>query len=192
LKITRSEFFILSAENFELLSKSTFPYDYVDCIEKLKYICLPSSESYSGQYCIREWLRARRECMAAILPRWIWFIFKNRWLLLVDIFETFRNSCYQLWTRSRVLLYTTEFYIGRDVETYSHQFRTSYWVNIVIFIKCDICVWVNVQTGMHRPTSTCSRMIHWLSSNTVVIIRRFASLYDTISSPHIIHDEALN
>jgi len=57
-------------------------------------------------------------------------------------------------------------------------------VNMVLFIKCDICVWVNVQTGMHRPTSTCSRMIHWSSSNTVVIIRRFASLYDTIPSPH--------
>ncbi|KYN11270.1 hypothetical protein ALC57_16582 [Trachymyrmex cornetzi] len=42
LKIVRSEFSTLSDEEFELLTqKSVFPYEYVDCVEKLNKRCLP-------------------------------------------------------------------------------------------------------------------------------------------------------
>ncbi|XP_076621597.1 uncharacterized protein LOC143342002 [Colletes latitarsis] len=43
LKITRSEFQKLSAEDFDLLTrKGVFPYEYIDCVEKLDQSCLPS------------------------------------------------------------------------------------------------------------------------------------------------------
>jgi len=42
LKTTRSEFFNLNAENFDLLMrKGIFPYEYIDCVKKLKDTCLP-------------------------------------------------------------------------------------------------------------------------------------------------------
>jgi len=39
LKITRSEFFNLSAEDFSLLiRKGIFPFVYIDCVEKLEEV----------------------------------------------------------------------------------------------------------------------------------------------------------
>jgi len=47
LKITRSEFFNTSAEDFDLLTrKDIFPYKYVDYIEKLEDTCLSPYESF--------------------------------------------------------------------------------------------------------------------------------------------------
>jgi len=37
----------LSAENFSLLiRKDIFPYEYIDCVEKLEDTCLPPRESF--------------------------------------------------------------------------------------------------------------------------------------------------
>ena len=47
LRILQREFSNLSEENFNLLiRKGVFPYEYVDCVEKLKELCLPSRESF--------------------------------------------------------------------------------------------------------------------------------------------------
>ncbi|KYN05857.1 hypothetical protein ALC62_03210 [Cyphomyrmex costatus] len=47
LKIVRSEFSSLSDEDFNLLTrKGVFPYEYVDCFEKLNESCLPPRESF--------------------------------------------------------------------------------------------------------------------------------------------------
>ena len=47
LWIIQHEFFNLSAENFDLLTrKDIFPYEYIDCIEKLEKAELPLRESF--------------------------------------------------------------------------------------------------------------------------------------------------
>jgi len=41
------EFCYLSTENFNLLTrKDIFPYEYIDCFEKLEDTCLPPRESF--------------------------------------------------------------------------------------------------------------------------------------------------
>jgi len=47
LRIMQREFCNLSAENFNLLiRKGIFPYEYIDCFEKLEDTCLPPRESF--------------------------------------------------------------------------------------------------------------------------------------------------
>jgi len=46
-------------------------------------------------------------------------------LLLADVFENFRNSCITSYGL-RVLLYTTGFYVGCDVKSYTCKIRTSF------------------------------------------------------------------
>ena len=78
------------------------------------------------------------------------------------IFGIVRDCIIKL-CRSCILLYTTRFYVGRDIETCSRQFRTSYrcWHRYVYHSSIQwtwyVAVWINVQTGMRWPTtSTCN------------------------------------
>ena len=65
-------------------------------------------------------------------------------LLLADIFKNFQNNC-QLWTRSRVLLYTIGFYVGRDVET---RVNFELHTDVVLFIE----------RGIRGSLSQCSQV----------------------------------
>ena len=102
LKITRSEFFNFSAEDFDLLTcKGIFPYEYIDCVEKLEEMELSSRElfyssltsdtvsesdyAHAVNVCQRFFIRTLGEYNSDLY-------LKTDVLLLTDVFENFCNS----------------------------------------------------------------------------------------------------
>jgi len=110
LRILQRKFSKLSIENFYLLTrKDIFPYEYIDCVEKLEEKCLPSRESFyglltgniariaiRGESCVSEsdyahavWQRFSIRTLGEYSDLYL----KTDVLLLADIFENFRDSC---------------------------------------------------------------------------------------------------
>jgi len=88
------EFCNLSAENFDLLTrKGIFPYEYIDCVEKLKDTCLPPRESFYNSltgdtednyaYTVNVWQRFSIRTLGEYNNLYL----KTDVLLLADIFE---------------------------------------------------------------------------------------------------------
>jgi len=96
------EFSKLSAENFDLLThKGIFPYEYIDCIEKLEDMCLPPRKSFYSSltidtvyednyaHAVNVWQRFSIRTLGEYSDLYL----KTDVLLLADIFENFRDSC---------------------------------------------------------------------------------------------------
>ncbi|XP_026824426.1 uncharacterized protein LOC113561716 [Ooceraea biroi] len=115
LKIVQSEFAYLSNEDFELLTrKGVFPYEYVDCVEKLADTCLPPRESFyssltgetvsESDYAHAE--NAWQRFAIRTLSEYSDLYLKTDVLLLADVFENFRDSCIKSYGLDPAYYYT--------------------------------------------------------------------------------------
>ncbi|KYQ53663.1 hypothetical protein ALC60_04182, partial [Trachymyrmex zeteki] len=115
LKIVRSEFPKLSDEEFELLTrKGVFPYEYVDCVEKLDDTRLPPRESFYSSltgdtvsesdyaHAANVWQRFSVRTLGEYSDLYL----KTDVLLLADIFENFRESCVESYDLDPAHYYT--------------------------------------------------------------------------------------
>jgi len=96
------EFCNLSAENFDLLTrKGVFPYEYIDCVKKLKDTCLPPRESFYSSLTgdtvfevnYAHAVNVRQRFTIRTVGEYSDLYLKTDVLLLADIFDNFRDSC---------------------------------------------------------------------------------------------------
>jgi len=122
-------------KNTTIMEKGFFPYDYIDCVEKLDEMCLPSRESFYSlltsdtvsdsdyAHAAKVWQRFFIQTLGEYSDLYL----KTDVLLLADIFENFRDSCVTSYGLDPAYYYTLPgFYIRRDVKTYARQFWTAY------------------------------------------------------------------
>ena len=142
LKIIRSEFCKLSAEDFDLLTrKGDFPYEYIDCVEKLRDTRLPPRELFFSSLTgdtvsesdYAHTVNVYQRFSIRTLGKYSDLYLKTDVLLLADIFENFRNSCIrELLFRSRALLYIARF---RGTPCWNIHVRFELLTDIDMFIE---------------------------------------------------------
>ena len=156
LKITRSEFRHISADNFGLLTrKGVFPYEYVDSVEKLRETRLPPRESFysslTGEtvseadyaHAINIWQTFSIETLGQYSDLYL----KTDVLLLADVFQNFRNACIKSYGLDPAHYYTLPGY------TWDAMLKHT---GITFELLTDIDMVLFVERGTRGGLSQCS------------------------------------
>ncbi|XP_020297388.1 uncharacterized protein LOC109861944 [Pseudomyrmex gracilis] len=148
LKIVQSEFRNLSVENFELLTRKwVFPYEYIDCVDKLQEQRLPPRKSFyssltgetisESEYAhfVNIWQRFSISTLTEYSDLYL----KIDVLLLADIFENFRESCIRSYGLDPAHYYTLPGYTWDAMLKHTGiTFDLLTDVDMVMFIKHSI------------------------------------------------------
>ncbi|KYN21651.1 hypothetical protein ALC57_05969, partial [Trachymyrmex cornetzi] len=156
LKILRSEFSNLDAEDFDLLTrKGVFPYEYIDSVDKLNETSLPSRELFYSsltdetasdddyQHATNVW---RRFCVET-LGDYSDLYLKTDVLLLADVFENFRDTCIESYGLDPAYYYTLPGYTWDAMLKYT---------GIRFELLTDIDMVMFVERGVRGGLSQCS------------------------------------
>ena len=148
LKILQSEFQNLSTENFNLLTrKGVFPYEYIDCVDKLRDVSLPPRESFynsltgntisESDYAHAEnvWKRFSIRTLGEYSDLYL----KIDVLLLADIFENFRDKCIESYGLDPAYYYTLPGYTWDAMLKYTNvTFELLTDIDMVLFVERGI------------------------------------------------------
>ncbi|XP_024872775.1 uncharacterized protein LOC112455212 [Temnothorax curvispinosus] len=148
LRITRSEYADLSAEDLDLLTrKGVFPYEYVDGADKLRDTELPPREAFYSsltdetasesdyEHATRVWQRFRVRDLGEYSDLYL----KTDVLLLADIFENFRDACSASYGLDPAHYYTLPGYTWDTMLRYTGvRFELLTDIDMVLFVERGI------------------------------------------------------
>ncbi|XP_070153677.1 uncharacterized protein [Polyergus mexicanus] len=156
LQILKSKFQNLLTEEFNLLTrKGVFPYEYIDCVDKLHDTCLPPRESFyssltgdtvsESNYAHAEnvWKRFSVRTLGVYSDLYL----KTDVLLLADVFENFRNKCIESYGLDPAYYYTLPGY------TWDAMLKHT---NITFELLTDIDMVMFIERGIRGGLSQCS------------------------------------
>ncbi|KYN13288.1 hypothetical protein ALC57_14524 [Trachymyrmex cornetzi] len=174
LRILQCEFQNLSEDDFKLLiRKGIFPYEYIDCADKLQDTHLPSRESFYSSligdtvsendctHAVNVWQQFSVQTLGEYSDLYL----KTDVLLLADIFENFRDKCIKSYGLDPAYYYTLPGFTWDSMLKHTRvNFELLTDIDMVMFIERGIrggLTLVNVPAGTREPiTNICSRTIH--------------------------------
>ncbi|RLU17688.1 hypothetical protein DMN91_009924 [Ooceraea biroi] len=156
LRIVRSEFAKLLADDFDLLTrKGVFPYEYVDCAKKLEDTRLPPRESFyssltgdtvsESDYAHAEniWQRFAIRTLGEYSDLYL----KTDVLLLTNVFENFRDSCINSYGLDPAYYYTLPGFTWNAMLKHTR-------INFELLTDIDMVMYI--ERGIRGGLSQCS------------------------------------
>lgn len=146
-----------SSEQIAMLDrKGVFPYDYVDSFERLNETSLPSKEFFYNKlndeeisdenydFACNIWKKFRIKTLGEYSELYM----KTDVLLLADVFENFRNTCYQIYKLDPAHYYTSP---GLSFDAMLKFTR------IKIELQTDIEKFLYIERGIRGGITQCSK-----------------------------------